>query len=459
MTTNYEFYFREIWDKVIDEYKNRLGDNNYSYDMIEIFNNCGIYSIVDKVVKVRYKLFLEGQFLKSNKELIEDILSGILKFNVEIEPICINNNLINESDKLFNELFDNNLNSNYTFANFVIGKSNISAQNAALNVAGNPGLLYNPLFIYGKSGLGKTHILNAIGNAITNSTQFIDKKVGIISSTKFVEAVSKCRQNNTLDKLKECMYKLDVLLIDDIQFIAGKDKTHEIFFNIFNELVSNNKQIVLTADADPKDIKGLEARIISRFNSGLKLNIVSPGYETALKILKLKIKNRINDQYSIDEKALDYLATHFCNDVRELEGALNRLLFYSITFSTQESDTITIKECLECFRNDTKDNFSEITIKKIKKCVCDFYGLSKAEIEGKNRTKNIANARQIAMYLCRKLLDVPFTQIGKDFGNRDHSTVMSACDKVEKSLKTSNAHQMAISQIENNIRPNKLSTS
>lgn len=454
MSTEYEFYYGEIWNNVISEFKKL--NPRLSQDVLDILCSCSILELQSSIAKIRYDQYIQREFLASMHKELSDILTNILNRPITIMPIEVKVKSPND-DQFFDSLFNNSLKKEYTFTNFVIGKCNIEVQTAAINVATNPGFLYNPLFIYGKSGLGKTHILNAIGNTIINSTQYRNYKVGIISSTKFVEAVSKCYQDNTLDKLKESMYKLNILLIDDIQFIAGKEKTHEIFFNIFNELISNNKQIVLTADTEPKLIKGLEKRLVSRFNSGLKIQITSLDHDTALKILNVKIRNKLNDQYSIDYDALQFLVSHFSEDVRELEGALNRLLFYSITFPNPDSNKITLTECLECFKNETKNPNDEITIKKIKKIICEYYRISKTELEGIGRSKKVVTARQFAMFFSRRYIDISYSKLGKEFGNRDHTTVMNACTKIEKLINKDKLYDSAYHELDSILNPQKLS--
>ncbi|MBR3005335.1 MAG: chromosomal replication initiator protein DnaA, partial [Erysipelotrichaceae bacterium] len=246
-------------------------------------------------------------------------------------------------------------------------------------------------------------------------------------------------------------------LIDDIQNIAGKDKTNELFFTIYNELINNKKQICVTSDRTPSEIRGLSDRIISRFNQGLNVNIEAPEYETSINILKMKIanypgynKSSIDD---IDDDVFSYLATNFSQDVRSLEGAVNRLLFYSAMFpNLEEGNRITLKLAVEAFKDQIKDGKNELAISTVRKAVCDYYNLTKQQITSANRTKSISNARQIAMYLCRKLLDATYDDIGQEFGGRDHSTVMSSIASVEKKIKTDPLYLKAINEIESRIK-------
>ncbi|MDD2592009.1 MAG: chromosomal replication initiator protein DnaA [Erysipelotrichaceae bacterium] len=340
-----------------------------------------------------------------------------------------------------------NILSEFTFDNFVVGKSNKECYSAALACAYNPiNFLYSPLFIYGNSGLGKTHLLHSIGNYVKKNSP--ELRVTYMTSDQFITGVYTAAKNNCLDDFKSRLRTLDVLLIDDIQFLAGnKEKTHEILFNIFNDLHKNKKSIVLTSDHKPKEIKGLEERLVSRFSNGLIFGIDSPEFETALKILKIKLTNRSIDCSTINEDVLTYIATNYSQDVRQLEGALNRLIFYSIQYG--ENNEINFKLAMEAFRDDIDiGQKDELTINRIKKGINEYYGLSKNQLVSKTKTKNISDARHIAMYLCRKHLDVPYKKIGEEFGNRDHSTIMNACRKIDKKIKTDIALNLAIKDIE-----------
>ncbi len=338
---------------------------------------------------------------------------------------------------------DDGIMSTHTFKNFVVGTSNRESHAAAVGAAHKPGQYFTPLFIYGNSGLGKTHLLHSIGNFIKEKNA--DAKVLYISSSDFVKYVAKSIQNGVIEDFKDQMNNLDVLLIDDIQFIAGKEKSHEIFFHIFNELVNNRKQIVITSDRLPTDIKGLEDRLISRFSSGLSVGVDTPEFETALAILYMKIRNQSMDEDSFSEEALTYIATNFSKDVRQLEGALNRLLFFSI--NAQETGAISLNTAMDAFKGDHQPP-TEVDPKSIKKVVADYYGLTVTQLTGKSRTKPIANARHIAIFLTRKHLDLSYSKIGEEYGRRDHSTIISACDKIENGIKINELLASAIKELE-----------
>ncbi|MBR0214288.1 MAG: chromosomal replication initiator protein DnaA, partial [Solobacterium sp.] len=339
--------------------------------------------------------------------------------------------------------------SDRTFDNFVVGDCNRESQAAALACAYNPGKYFNPLFIYGNSGLGKTHLLMAIGNYVRKS--YPDKKIYYIESLKFVDKVVKAIQNNRIDQFKQYMSTMDLLLVDDIQFLAGKEKSHEIFFSIYNELVNNRKQICIASDRQPKEIKGLEDRLISRFSSGLSVGIDSPEFETSLAILRMKIKNSGNDINEVDEQGLAYIASNFSGNIRDLEGAWNRVLFYAIMFQ-EDKNVIRFETIVNALKNQAVvSDKTGMSPNKIIKSVADYYGLTKQQITGKTRTKNIANARHISIYLCRKLLDLPYIKIGEEFGGRDHATVISACRKVEKQIRSDSTYALAVREIETSL--------
>ncbi|MEI7668436.1 MAG: chromosomal replication initiator protein DnaA, partial [Erysipelotrichaceae bacterium] len=298
------------------------------------------------------------------------------------------------------------------------------------------------------SGLGKTHLLNSIGNYIKANDP--SKKVYYTASVDFVTAVADSTKDGSIEAFKTALKRVDVLLVDDIQFIAGKEKSHEIFFTVFNELVNNKKQIILTSDRDPAEIKGLEERLISRFSSGLTVGLDSPEFETSLAILKYRLENQSYDLTMIDDDVLSYIATNFSKDVRKLEGALNRLLFYSIQFGNNQR--IDFKVALSAFKNTSSAaEKNEISVNKIKRIVSDYYGLTKQQLTSNTRTKNIANARHISMYLCRKMLDLSFLKIGEEFGKRDHSTVISACEKVEMLSKKDIQYKNLLNELEKQI--------
>ena len=444
--SNIEFYYNDLWSRTLQSIYNTKQIPDEVFDLY--FNGSKLINISEKGAEIMVPAFINYTIMLQHEGLIKECLKEFLGQNVEVK-LFMKEELDQKKNIIESEYFDKKIDPNQTFANFVVGKSNAQAQVASLTVSNNLGIVYNPLFIYGNSGLGKTHLLNAIGNQVL--TMFPNKKIGFISGSGFIDALSKARKADEIDKFKETFYDLDLLLVDDIQFIAGKSWTQEVFFTIFNTLVNNRKQICISADRTPNDITGLEERIISRFNQGLNVNIESPEYETSIKILEMKIANNLSISEKIDDEVLSYIATNFSQDVRSLEGAINRLLFYYINFNFDHEDHITLKLASEAFKDQITENKNELSITKIRKVVCDYYNLSVKQIISSTRTKNIAIPRHIAMYLCRKLLDAPYKEIGNEFGKRDHSTVISAYEKVESLIKSDPSYLKAINEIEKRI--------
>ncbi len=439
-----------IWEEVLSSLKNKLQDNNI-YNTF--FQDSKLYEIKDDTAYISVKTKFAKQLLESRySTIIEMTLEEVCKthYNCVITLENINDpfEVKTETRVEDKEGFVSNLNSNYTFENFVVGPSNQEAQSAALTAALEPGKFYNPLFIYGKSGIGKTHLLHAIGNYIRYKSGQ-ETKVYYISSADFLDDYVNAIRENTINELKESFKKMDVLLIDDIQFLSGKDKTNEMFFHIFNHLINNRKQIVITSDRSPNELKGLEERLVSRFASGLSVCIQNPEYETSLEILKKKVENQNISSKVIKEDVLSYIALKYSKDIRQLEGALNRLVFYAESFKKQTKviDLDLAQEALKGLVVNQNNNSNALTIDKIKMAVADYYKISTSQLSASIRVSNISNARHIAMYLCRSLLDVPFIKIGEEFGGRDHSTVINACEKVEKLLKTDANFKQAIDDI------------
>ena len=452
--TTIDFYLNDKWSQTLKY----IADSGQIAESVLPYFDSKLVSLSDTEAVVTVPAFINYAIMSEHAGLIENCLEEVIGHHLSIKVLQQDdfNKKKNISEKnIVSDFLSRKIDPNQTFANFVVGRSNAQAQVAAMTCASNLGIVFNPLFIYGNPGLGKTHLLNAIGNQV--KTLYPEKNIGMLSGLEFVDNVKKASQENRFDELKEVFENLDLLLIDDIQNIAGKDKTNELFFTIYNELVNNKKQICITSDRTPNEIRGLSDRIISRFNQGLNVNIEAPEYETSINILKMKVanypgynKSSIDD---IDDEVFSYLATNFSQDVRSLEGAVNRLLFYSAMFpNLEEGNRITLKLAIDAFKDQIKDNKSELAISTVRKAVCDFYNLTKQQITSANRTKNISNARQIAMYLCRKLLDSTYDDIGREFGGRDHSTVMSAIASVEKKIKTDPLYLKAINEIESRIK-------
>lgn len=409
-----------------------------------------LFDIEDDFATIVVPYKINKQIMMDSIDLIQQKLSDVLDMKVSCQILLKSEvDMLQPSSviKRRNEiLFEDKVKKEYTFDSFVVGKNNREAHAAALSVCYYPGKFNNPLFIFGNSGLGKTHLLHAIGNYVKANKA--DEKVLYIYSEDFVTLLIEAMKNKTVEDVKEMICSVDYLLIDDIQRLK-QSTSQEIFFNMYNKLISDNKQIVITSDIHPTELKGIENRLISRFSSGLSVSVGSPEFETAKAILQKKMEGR-SDEIMIDDEVLDYLATRFASDVRKLEGTLSELFFKAILYNPERIDITFAKEIFKENPIVVKQE-DELTPKRIKNAVCEYYGLTRTQIESKSRTKNIANARHIAIYLCRTHLEMPFAKIGFEFGNRDHSTIMSSYEKMMKLLKEKETFQQAVMQIESNL--------
>ena len=320
-------------------------------------------------------------------------------------------------------VFKSNINDSYTFDSFVEGNSNQLARAAAMQVADNPGGAYNPLFLYGGTGLGKTHLLHAVGNGIIENKK--DAKVVYMHSERFVQDMVKALQNNAIEEFKRYYRSLDALLIDDIQFFAKKDRSQEEFFHTFNALLEGNKQIILTSDRYPKEIDGVEDRLKSRFGWGLNVPIEPPELETRVAIL---MKKAHQSKVKLPEEVAFFIAKRLRSNVRELEGALNRV----IANANFTGRPITIDFVKEALRDLLALQDKLVTIDNIQKTVAEYFKIRVADILSKRRSRSVARPRQIAMSLAKELTNHSLPEIGDAFGGRDHTTVLHACRKIKE---------------------------
>jgi chromosomal replication initiator protein len=339
-----------------------------------------------------------------------------------------------------------NINPRYTFTNFIVGSANRLAHAASLSVAERPGHAYNPLFLYGGVGLGKTHLMHAIGNQVI--AKFPRKRVVYATSEKFTNEFITSIQQGKIDDFRARYRRIDLLLIDDIQFIAGKERTQEEFFHTFNSLYESHKQIVITSDKFPKDIPAIEDRLRNRFEWGLIADIQPPDMETRVAILQKKAEF---EGVPLPDDVAIFLASNISSNVRELEGSLTRLgAFYSLTKAA-----ITIDFAKDVLRNNLKSYEREITVEGIQKTICDHYNLKLGDLKAHRRTQNLAFPRQVAMYLCRKHTQTSFPGIGDKFGGRDHSTVIHASKTIERRIRDDPNMQATIAVIERNLNIHK----
>ncbi|HPY79731.1 MAG TPA: chromosomal replication initiator protein DnaA [Bacilli bacterium] len=444
----------QLWDRSLKRIEERLGEKQL-FD--SFFAGSYINEIRGDTIVVVVNSSLAAALIKQKYyDLVEDVVSEITESNFKLEFILeidvqkgVDKQPVVKKQQYFQEA---SLNPKLTFDNFVVGSFNREASQAALFVASNPGkTLAQPLFIYSNSGLGKTHLLHAIGNYIKNARP--NFKILYISTSDFVEEyVRYVKGEKEAESLKDFFASVDVLLLDDVQMLANKVKTQEMFFAIYNKLIDSSKQVVITSDKQPNELNGLEDRLVTRFCKGLVMRINEPDQNTCVEILRKKIEANGLDLERFDDAVLYFFADKFSKNVRELEGALNRLIFYVV--SLKQTDKITMDVAMDAVQSLTggKSLSSTLSEQKIINVVSDYYNLTPSQLTGRIRTGQIALARHIAMYLIRITLDIPLKKIGDMFGGKDHTTVMSAVQKVDKELKTDSELKAAIDELQKRIK-------
>ena len=450
------------WDEILEYIKNEYNLSDISFNtwikplkFHSVENNKVI--IIIPFDQSHSKNYISSKYSLPIKVSITEVtgmeydVEFILEKDASSEDTLINNNIINTP-----EYENTNLNHTYTFDTFVVGSNNRFAQSAALAVAESPGETYNPLFIYGGVGLGKTHLMHAIANYIISENP--GKKVLYVTSEQFTNDIIDALRNGNSSQNAEAMSKfrdkyrnIDVLLVDDIQFIIGKERTQEEFFHTFNQLHEQNKQIIISSDKPPKEMEVLEERYRSRFAWGLIADIQQPDYETRMAILKKK-KEKLNKEYkeSISDEVIDYIANNVTSNVRELEGALNKLIMFS-KLENRDIDLSLAKEAL-------KDVISpiepiKITPEYILEVVCDQFNISPDDVCSKKRNAEIVLPRQIIMYLCRKYTDAPQIKIALLCGKKDHTTVIHAEEKIKELIDVDEYTKNTIDTIIKKINP------
>ena len=442
----------KTWDKLLETIKPTLAP--VSFDTW--FKDTKLVSLEDNKAIIQVPMDFHKQHLKNTyNDIIKNILNDITETNFQPEYYTeedLANNVVIETQKDDDDEFKTNLNPNYTFDTFVVGESNKFAQAIALAVAESPGFVYNPLFIYSNSGLGKTHLMHAIGNHIHSTSK---KKVLYVSSEKFVsdflESYRRNKDENNfeaVDNFKKKYRDVDVLLIDDIQYLETAAKTQQAFFSTFNELYEQKKQIVIVSDRSPEDFQKLEENLKTRFNWGMTIYINPPDMDLRINIIERKLEAQKITNFPNDVK--QYIATLCTTDIRTLEGAISRVLAYAVIMSGSD---ITLEIAMEALKNYVgKSVISRNKIEQVQKVVAEHFNLSVEDIKGKKRNANIANARQIAMYICRNILNESLMKIGSEFGGKDHSTVIHSVGKIEKDIKEDPKLEIEINEIVNNLK-------
>ena len=449
----------KIWQETLDRLKKEVSSQNFStwikpVHFVEINKDQVNLEVPNRFIKD----WLTDNYLKNIEKIMSEIGTVNYKINLKINTNTIAaekkpteqvetpreisiNNLQKKTDSA--EQFSN-INPKYTFDSFVSGPSNQFAHAAAMAVANNPATTYNPLFIYGGVGLGKTHIVHAIGNEIINQNKGL--KIGYYSSEKFTNELINSLRHAKMDEFRNKFRSIDVLLIDDIQFIAGKKSTQEEFFHTFNALYESHKQIVVTSDKFPKEMPDLEERLRSRFEWGLIADIQAPDVETKQAILKMKADQ--NNIY-LPEDVSYFLASSVSSNVRELEGYLVRIGAFASLTSTPVS--------LDLAKNILKDiiveQSKEVTIENIQKVVANHYQIKTSDLKSAKRLKTLVLPRQIAMYIGRKLTSASYPEIGAKFGGKDHSTVIHAIKKIDKAMIEDIQLRSTVEKLTNSIKP------
>jgi len=437
-----------LWDKVILRLEKELTEHNFN----TWINPIQFESIDDLFLRISVPNKFFSDWIKDNyKSKIEEILRILTnnKISVIIDVSNVKLKYESKEEPVKTENFEkriianNTLNNKYTFDSFVSGTSNQFAHAAAMAVANNPATTYNPLFIYGGVGLGKTHIIHAIGNYIHDKNN--NAKIAYYSSEKFMNELINSLRYAKMEDFRNKFRSMDVLLIDDIQFIAGKERTQEEFFHTFNALYESHKQIIVTSDKFPKEIPGLEERLRSRFEWGLIADIQAPDVETKLAILEMKADQ---NGISIPEDVAFFLANSITSNVRELEGYLVRVGAYASLTSTPVS--------LALAKNVLKDILVEqnqqISIESIQKTVANHFNIKTAELKSSKRLKTLVLPRQIAMYISRKMTSSSFPEIGNKFGGKDHSTIIHAMKKIEQKMEEDVQLKNTIERLIENMR-------
>ena len=436
-----------LWTKVLNQIKDEISSISYqtwfSETKLYKLDNNKAYIIVPMPI---HKKHLQDNYYNTIVTKLDNITNSSYELffyldeeisTLEIEKEMENDkkkNLDTNSDDKFN--INSNLKPEYNFDNFIVGYSNKFAHAAALSVAENPGKIYNPLFLFGNSGLGKTHLMHAIGNYIVEHS---NKKVLYVTSEQFREEFVKANRKddsgtnfNYVDFFKDKYRNIDVLLIDDIQFLGGATQTQQEFFHTFNNLYNDSKQIIISSDRSPDDLKLLEERLRTRFCWGLTANIFPPDFALRKEILKKKIVAG-NFEQDIPDDVIEYIASNIGPDVRQLEGAITRLVAYSTIMGGEKINLDLAIEALKDFIS--KGVGEKNDVHRIQKIVSEYFQISIDDIKSKKRSSNISFPRQIAMYLCRNMLGESFPKIGTEFGGKDHSTVMHSVEKIENEIK------------------------
>ena len=453
------------WEEILESLKDEYEITNVSYDSwikpLEVFNIEGnnLYIIFKGESGDKLAInYIERKYKTILKTTIAEQIGVSYEITIltEKEAQELKNKLVKEvtviniDNKINNKNINNTINQRFTFENFVVGRNNRFAQTAALAVAESPGEYYNPLYIYGGPGLGKTHLMKAIGNYIEEQNPAMN--ILYVTSEEFTnEVIENMRTNNNasaMQRFRDKYRTVDVLMVDDIQFIIGKEATQEEFFHTFNALHEQGKQIVISSDKPPKEMETLNDRFKSRFDMGLMADIGYPDYETRMAILNKKIEEK---SFNLDEEIRKYIAENIQSNIREIEGALNKL----IAFSRLEKSEITMEIAERELQNFISPNQKrEITPQLIIEVVAEHFNITVDQMASKNRSSQVVRPRQIAMYLCNTMTDNSLQSIGMLLGGRDHSTIIHGANKIEEEIEKDENTRNLVETIKKKINPN-----
>lgn len=446
---------KSLWEKTLNIIKGEMSEVSFN----TWIKSCEPISISSNIIRISVpNSFTQDILEKRYKDLVVNSIEAACSKVYTVEFMVASDIQEAEEKEEKKSKFDDRgsitvndemsslLNPKYTFASFVIGNSNRFAHAASLAVAESPAKAYNPLFIYGGVGLGKTHLMHAIGHYVLQNNS--NAKVVYVSSEKFTNELINAIRDDKNEEFRNKYRNVDILLIDDIQFIAGKERTQEEFFHTFNALHDANKQIILSSDRPPKEIPTLEDRLRSRFEWGLIADIQAPDFETRMAILKKKADV---EKLNVANEVMVYIATKIKSNIRELEGALIRIVAYS----SLTNRPITVELASEALKDiiSNKQN-RNVTIDVIQDVVAGYFNLRIEDLKSQRRTRNVAYPRQIAMYLSRKLTDMSLPKIGEEFGGRDHTTVIHAYEKISDSLNTDESLQHTVNDITKKLTQN-----
>lgn len=441
--------YQELWDNTLIELS-----KSYSEDT---FNE--IFSDVKKVVKFQNGLisvlapnvFIKTKINKIYIFRIQEILNSLSKEQLRVkfvtaeeitEPVIAQI----EPDKV-NRMFESNLSSNYSFESFVVGESNMLSYRMAMKVAEQPAEVANPLYIFGGVGLGKTHLMQAIGNYMLDKD--VNRRILYAQANTFIVDYSKATQSGDMRSFEEKYNNLDALLVDDIQMLEIGKKSQQEFFKLFNDMYHNKKQIIITSDCPADQLKGIMDRLTSRFSWGLTVDIKSPDLKHRVNILKRKVLEQ-SDKI-IEDDVLEYIASNYTNNIRELEGGFNRVLFYGITMNMEININLA-KEALAPLLKNRKQNGDNDTYERLMSVIADTYNITIADLLSNQRNSKYVLPRHITMYLLKNIFNLPYKKIGNLLGGRDHSTVLAGCAKIEQELKINNELKMAINSITKKVQ-------